>query len=308
MVVANGVRLNVTEFPSRRRESGAMDSIPTICIHGLAASSAFWFGAGAKMLSLGGPVLLYDLRGHGKSETPQRGYALEILSDDVVALMDHYGYERVNLVAHSFGGMIALYTALRHPERIASLTMVDVRVRPIQKTLALRTLEVSETLQKRLEAIGIPLSSISNYDDGINYLNAVARIQVAAGDEANEILTELYQHPRLFKSLRNAQKWIDLSENPAVVANLKAKAPFGKDEISSIKAPILILAGGNSPTLGSAQTMSELCPHAVFHEIPDVGHFFPVSNPRLFLRPTLRFLRAVLRQDPRLLEPRRARA
>lgn len=58
---------------------------------------------------------------------------------------------------------------------------------------------------------------------------------------------------------------------------------------------MLIMVGGQSNTLPSAREMARLCPHALFHEVPDVGHFFPMSQPRLFLRPALRFLNAVNR-------------
>lgn len=305
-VVANGVRLNVTDIPSRRKDLPESEQTPTVFVHGLAASSAFWFGAGAPFLAIAGPGVLYDLRGHGKSETPSSGYSVHDMSADLIGLIDHYGYQKVNLVAHSFGGMIALLTALKHPDRVASLTLADVRVRPIQTKLSIRAQSIPPALEKRLEGFGINLNTISDSDDGISYLNAVAKIQVAAGDDATEILNTLYRHPRLFKSPRNAMKWIALTENASIVSNLKHETPFDVSDLMELALPMLILAGGESPTLNSAKVMARLCPHAIFHEIPGVGHFFPVSAPKLFVRPTLRFLRAVNRNDPRLLSRQNA--
>ncbi len=306
-VDANGVGLNVIEIPARRsasgRKVGGGAQLPTVFIHGLAASSAFWYGAGARFVSVLGPVVLYDLRGHGKSETPATGYSVANMSDDLLGLLDHYGYARANLVAHSFGGMVALRTALAHPDRVASLTLADVRVRPLQTKLAIRTHNLPRAVLDKMQSHGITLESVTQNDDGISYLNAVARIQVNAGDDATEILNALYRHPRLFKSMRNARKWIALTENASIVANLTEENPFGAKDLAALTMPMLILVGGESPTLGSARRMAQLCPHAIFREIPDVGHFFPVSSPRLFLRPTLRFLRAVGRHDQRLLVP-----
>ena len=111
MVVANGVRLNVTPIPSRRRKIPQKDQIPTVFIHGLAASSAFWYGAGATVLSVLGPCVLYDLKGHGRSENPGSGYSVPEMAEDLFAILDHFEFEKANLVAHSFGGMIALYAA-----------------------------------------------------------------------------------------------------------------------------------------------------------------------------------------------------
>ena len=308
MVVANGVRLNVTEIPARRSRPGDRAQIPTIFIHGLAASSAFWYGAGASVISVLGPCILYDLRGHGKSETPDSGYAVTDMAADLIGLLDHFGYDRVNLVAHSFGGMIALYAALEHPDRVASLSLVDVRVRPLQSKLAIKARKIAPAIARRLEAVGIKPESLADNGDGIHYLNAVARIQVAAGDEAGEFLNAIYQHAKLFKSPRNARKWIALTENAAIVASLKDESAFDAKDIARLSLPMMILVGQESPTLNSARAVREMCQHAVYHEVPGMGHFFPVSSPRQFVRPALRFLRAVSKGNPKLGKTRDTRS
>lgn len=300
MVVANGVRLNVLAVPSRRRKVAQKNQVPTVFIHGLAASSAFWHGAGANVLSVLGPCILYDLKGHGRSENPGSGYAVPDMAADLFAILDHFEFPTANIVAHSFGGMIALYAALKAPERVKSLTLADVRVRPLQKKLAIKSLDIAPGLRKRLEELGIAPGSVVSTDDGINYLNAVARIQVAAGDDANAILNALYNHPKLFKSPRNARRWIELTEDTSVVAGLKDENAFRAGDLASLEQPMMILVGGNSPMLNSARMLHRLCTHSRFMEIPDMGHFFPISNPRAFLKPTLRFLRAVARDDPRV--------
>ncbi|MHC0053393.1 alpha/beta fold hydrolase [Actibacterium sp. D379-3] len=299
-VAANGVTLNVTEIEPRTRGRYSADEVPVICVHGLAASSAFWYGAGAPFMALIGPTMLYDLRGHGKSGTTDTGYSVTNMVADLIALMDARGIRKAHLIAHSFGGMIVLLCALKHPERVASLTLADVRVRPIQTNLSIRAKTIPPALERRLEEYGIDLSAISQSDDGIGYLNAVAKIQVAAGAEATELLIALYRHPRLFKSLKNARKWIQLTENASLVKDLKDESAFVPADLKKIKQPILILVGQESPTLTSARTLARLCSHAILEEIPNAGHFFPASHPKLFLRPTLRFLRAVNRGDPRL--------
>lgn len=302
MVVANGVRLSVTEIPSRRRKMPSGDQIPNVFIHGLAASSAFWYGAGAQVFSVLGPSLLYDLRGHGRSEAPDAGYAVPDMVDDLIGLLDHFGYARVNLVSHSFGGMIALLAAVRHPDRVASLTLADVRVRPLQTKIAIKAAKLPTGLKRKLESVGIDPKTVGGTDDGINYLSAVARIQVAAGDQANDILTAIYKHKTLFKSANNARKWIRLSENPKIVADLQDHSSFRAADLRRLSLPMLIMVGAKSPTVNSARALHQICPHARYHEVPDLGHFFPVSSPRNFVRPTLRFLRASNRGDARLLK------
>src|SRR5262249_52514537 len=74
----------------------------------------------------GGEVVLYDLRGHGLSERPARGYAVADLVADLGALLDALALARpVALVGNSFGGTVALAFAAAHPARVARLALID---------------------------------------------------------------------------------------------------------------------------------------------------------------------------------------
>ena len=297
-VSVNGVRLNVIEMPqrSRRRKPG----LPIVLVHGLAASSAFWYAAGAPALSLLGPCMAYDLRGHGKSEQAATGYAVSDMVDDLKALMDDRGIERADLVAHSFGGMITLLFALRYPERVRSLVLVDVRVRPLQSSVDVKLSRIPPKITRRLEKLGIDVEALTQVDDGLEYLKFVARIQIEAGPEAGELLNALYRHSLVFRSTKAASKWIDLTERASLIADIKNGNPFDKSDLSQLQQPMLLLAGGRSATLTSVEKMAKICPHAVLKVIPDVGHFFPASKPKLFLQPTLRFLHSVGRRDAKI--------
>jgi len=122
-----------------------------------------------------------------------------------------------------------------------------------------------------------------------------SHIEVDAGDEAAGLLSAIYRHPQLFRSRRNAERWIDLTERVSLIADLQEEPAFVAADLSRLDMPMLIMVGGLSNTLPSAREMARLCPQAIFHEVPDVGHFFPMTQPRLFLRPALRFLNAVNR-------------
>ena len=285
----NGIKLNVTHLPQSRGQGGT----PLLFVHGLAASSAFWYMAGAPLLARLGDCTLYDLRGHGKSGVPDTGFGVTTMANDLLGLMDQMDMERAHLVAHSFGGMIALLAALKAPERVASMILADVRVRPLQQKLELPARKVPARLADRLNKIGVSIQTINNQDDGIDYLKTVAKIQLAAGDEANDLLKEIYHHPQLFRSRKNAEKWIALTERASFVEDLKNGESFAPQDLSRLTQPMLVMYGTKSTTGPSAQAVTRLCPNAILHEIPDVGHFFPMSQPRLFLKPAARFLRAV---------------
>jgi pimeloyl-ACP methyl ester carboxylesterase len=71
-------------------------------------------------------VLLHDLRGHGRSDVPTDGYALDDFVNDLEGLLAGWGVTGpVHLFGNSFGGTVAFGYALRHPDRVAAITAID---------------------------------------------------------------------------------------------------------------------------------------------------------------------------------------
>ena len=71
-------------------------------------------------------VVLYDLRGHGRSDRPSVGYRVEDGVADLLGILDALPVDGpVHVVGNSFGGTIALAAALRHPERIAGMVLIE---------------------------------------------------------------------------------------------------------------------------------------------------------------------------------------
>ena len=68
-------------------------------------------------------LLSYDQRGLGRSAKPDRAYAMADYADDAAALLDALGWERVPVLAVSFGGMVGQELVLRHPQRVSRLVL-----------------------------------------------------------------------------------------------------------------------------------------------------------------------------------------
>jgi 3-oxoadipate enol-lactonase len=68
-------------------------------------------------------VVRYDLRGHGRSSVPPGPYEIADLGTDLVALLDRLAIARAHLVGLSLGGMLSLWTAAHHPERVGRLVV-----------------------------------------------------------------------------------------------------------------------------------------------------------------------------------------
>jgi len=72
-------------------------------------------------------VIFYDQRGVGRSEPLKAGESCTLADqiDDLEALRAHLGYEKIDLLGHSWGGFLSMAYAARHPERIAHLILID---------------------------------------------------------------------------------------------------------------------------------------------------------------------------------------
>ncbi len=68
-------------------------------------------------------VIAFDRRAAGQSETPPSAYTFDVFIDDIVALLDHLGRERVVLMATSAGGPQILQCALSHSDRVMALVL-----------------------------------------------------------------------------------------------------------------------------------------------------------------------------------------
>jgi pimeloyl-ACP methyl ester carboxylesterase len=82
-------------------------------------------------------VLFWDVRGHGLSQPLNEDFSLRQAVADLLALLDHLGYERAALVGHSMGGYISQELAFLQPERVTALVTIDCTppaylVRPVR--------------------------------------------------------------------------------------------------------------------------------------------------------------------------------
>lgn len=74
-------------------------------------------------------VVAVDLRGHGKSPVPAGPYSIAEMAEDVLAVLDSLGRDRVHVVGLSLGGAIAQWIAVHRPSRIVSLTLLCTAAR-----------------------------------------------------------------------------------------------------------------------------------------------------------------------------------
>lgn len=116
-VEARGLRFHVAE-------AGSGEDV-VLCLHGWPQHWYEWRHL-LSALSDRHRVLALDLRGFGWSDAPRRGYEKENLADDVLAVLDALGIERVKLVGHDWGGWIGFLLCLKAPQRFERYLALNI--------------------------------------------------------------------------------------------------------------------------------------------------------------------------------------
>ena len=116
-VEANGIRFHYV-----RAGKGPL----VILLHGF---PEFWYGWRHQIPALAEQfqVVVPDLRGYGQTERPLdiEAYHPTVLADDIVALIQALGHEKADIVGHDWGGGIAWNVAIRHPEVVNRLVVLN---------------------------------------------------------------------------------------------------------------------------------------------------------------------------------------
>ncbi|HEX3427154.1 MAG TPA: alpha/beta fold hydrolase [Acidimicrobiales bacterium] len=122
-MTANGLRFHVQTL---KRGSAGRAWPQVVMVHGLSVDLSCFYVTIAGGVAVESDVHLYDLRGHGRSEIPPRPYRVADHVADLVALLDGWRLdEPVHVIGNSYGGIIALTLAHHHPERVASLFLIE---------------------------------------------------------------------------------------------------------------------------------------------------------------------------------------
>ncbi|GGN52388.1 hydrolase [Streptomyces albiflavescens] len=257
---------------------------PLLCLPGGPMRASAYLG------DLGGlsrhrRLIRLDLRGTGDSGVPADPvtYRCDRQVGDVEALRAHLGLERVDLLAHSAGGDLALLYAAGYPRRVRSLTLVTARARALgvdfteehrREAAALRKAEPwFEAAHEAYERIWAGSVSDADWDAIVPFFygrwDAVAQAHAATDTaQTNEEAAELYASSGAFRP----------AEARAVVAAWGAR--------------VLLLAGAldSGPLPRVAAAIAELFPQVELTVQPDAGHFPWLDDPDGFSETVADFL------------------
>jgi pimeloyl-ACP methyl ester carboxylesterase len=141
------IELRVDELVFEARADGPERGEVVLLLHGFPQTSFAWRHQIASLAGAGFRVVAPDQRGYSPGARPSEidAYHPERLVEDTIGIADALGAERVHLVGHDFGGLVAWHTAARHANRLHTLSVVST---PHPRAVARSILEGGEQREK----------------------------------------------------------------------------------------------------------------------------------------------------------------
>ncbi|WP_299374597.1 alpha/beta hydrolase [uncultured Kiloniella sp.] len=120
-VQVNGVKLSVHTAGTGK---------PLLLLHGYPQTHATW-GKVAPVFAQKFQCIIPDLRGYGESSIPvtdseHSPYSKRTMAQDMIELMNHFGYKRFSVIGHDRGARVSYRMALDHPEEIEKMAIIEV--------------------------------------------------------------------------------------------------------------------------------------------------------------------------------------
>ncbi|MCQ4205641.1 alpha/beta fold hydrolase [Streptomyces longispororuber] len=258
---------------------------PLVCLPGGPQDSAYLGDLGC--LPAHRQVVRLDLRGTGASAMPD-DLALcrcDRMVDDVEALREHLGLDRMDLLAHSGGANLAVQYVSRCPERISRLVLV---------TPSVRAVGIAITADLRRETVRLRRSE-PWFPEAFAALEAIAAGQADTGTWQ---AIAPFSYGRWDEAARAHQAAEEKQMNMEVVAAFGADGAFTphatRAAIACFSAPVLVLTGEVDPGAppSTSAELAGLFPNADFVVQPGTGHFPWLDGADQFLTTALGFLGA----------------
>ncbi|MHA1273430.1 MAG: alpha/beta fold hydrolase [Promethearchaeota archaeon] len=249
---------------------GEQNDEPLILVHGFGASRLVW-RAQVKPLSEHFKVIIFDNRGAGKSDRPNEPYTMEMFADDLNGLMEYLKIDKANILGWSLGGMIVQTFAIKYPERVKKLILINTLPRwPGDE----------KGLQMYIDA------QIKNYEEKIKD-PLKAFFDGAIMGFSRQFVKQMKEDPKKkFYGLFSAEDIAkDRATDPATPQDIKNNAhALGNfdvvDKLHEIKAETLIICAEKDRQTPKSQNeiIHEKIPNSKLIVIPKVGHDSPFEK------------------------------
>ncbi|MEW2140469.1 alpha/beta fold hydrolase [Streptomyces sp. NPDC005409] len=238
-VRASSLRFHVQRLPATAG-ADAPDRPVVVFLHGLVVDnlSSFYCPLALPVARAGHEAVLYDLRGHGRSERPATGYDSRSAVRDLLSLLGALGLGQrpVHLVGNSYGGTLALHAALARPDLVTGLTLLEP---PLGGAWVENMLDTLSAAALSLEDSPVPA----------------------------ELLTL-----RLRKAAHLTSIADDLLNRTSLIDDIAGSRTFTPADYAQLRCPALIVCGEHSELVPGARELAHHAPHGDLRILPGLGH------------------------------------
>jgi len=257
-IVANGVRISLT----------VEGHGPWIVFgHSMACDRRMW-AREATALSDRFTCLRLDFRGHGNSDSPQHGYAMETLADDVKGVLASLGVELAHWVGLSMGGVVGQLVELAYPGTFRTMTLANTTAAFPAGSGPMWSARADMVRREGMSAV-LPVTLERWFTDAYRA-----------------------QHP---DRMTEVSDWI-LSTTPQGYRGCAASLPSFDvlERLHELACPTLIIAGrqDQATPLSMAQALNQGIKNSRLTVIDDAAHLSNIEQPKRFLDALNRFYAA----------------
>jgi epoxide hydrolase 4 len=280
------VRLHVVDAqPFRNSPAEAADKPLIVLLHGFPEAWFSWRHQIPVLAAAGYRVLAPDMRGYSLSDKPQglRAYGIEELVGDVAGLIRWAGATRATVVGHDWGAMVAWHFAMRHPEMLDRLAILNVP-HPGHAAKALRT---PAQLVRSSYALFFQLPWLP--ERAILAGNARVLRRILRDDPVRDGAF----------TPEDVERYVTAAKQPGALTGgmnyyrAAFRQPKEQARLQVITAPVLVIWGEQDRYLGKqfATPPENLVPNARVECLADASHWVQNDRPERFNELLLEFLR-----------------
>lgn len=224
---------------------------PVILVHGFAASNNDWIYLKPELVDNGYQVIAPDLIGHGTSQSgPSGQYSFDLLYAEFSDWLDTLNLNRKpTIIGHSMGGMISLNYAIRNPNQVLNLVLINPYYDKKQ---------LNPWMRKLINNPGISQTALESIPPWL--INLYFSLDINGFLPASDQVRK--------------QKAEDITRADPEIVHFLGSIPDISSRLTEIQLPTLVIWGAKDPTLnpGSFPQLVDSIPSAAGKAMPGCGH------------------------------------
>ncbi len=241
------------------------DGPPVVLVHSAVVNRRSWNGVVPGLVAAGYRAIRYDMRGFGESTSQDVEF---VASDDLLAVLDHFGVGKAAVVGNSMGAVFALDGLVAAPDRFVAYVWVGGGIGGFDK-------EVTNPNEDALFKAESDAEEAGDWDLAAELDTRIWFDGWENGESAPTARTD----PTVRASMKAMDR--ELLEPGRVYGERVRPTKTAYESLESIVQPTLVVIGelDTEGTRGSAEIVAERVPGARIERLPNVAHIVPMEAP-----------------------------